>query len=467
MSSKTATPGAARDWGVMLRVYRRRPVITMLFLGFAAGLPFMLVFGTLSAWLREEGVTRTAIGFFSWIGITYSIKVLWSPIVDRIPFPLLTRWLGKRRGWMLAGQLGIAMGLIGMATTDPNANLTAVALFALLVAFSSATQDVALDAFRIEAEAAEFQGAMASTYQLGYRLAILMSYAGALYIAAAASWPVAYLTMAALMLVGVVTVLVSPEPDHHVDRDTTTLEARAVAFAERNAHLPRWLRRLGTWFVGAVICPLSEFFHRYGWLTVAILGLVAIFRITDIAMSSMANPLYIDMGYTKTEIAQVSGFFGVFMTMVGAFIGGSTVARFGILGPLLAGATAAAATNLLYAFLATTDGQIHWLWMTIGAENFCGGFAMSVFIAWLSSLTNRAYTATQYALFSSLMTLPGKFLSGFGGVVVDSQGYSFFFTLTALLGVPAILLIAFLLRRGVGGAPVASADDGTATAPNG
>ncbi len=450
---------AADSWKSLLTVYFRRPAIAMLFLGFSAGLPFMLVFGTLTAWLREVGVALSAIGFFSWIGITYSIKILWAPAVDRLPLPLLTGHFGKRRGWMLAGQFGVAAGLIGMAVTDPATDLALIAGFALLVAFSSATQDVAVDAFRIESDALRYQGVLASTYQLGYRIAILASYAGALYLAEATSWPVTYFCMAALMGVGMITVLLSPEPDHHVGADTARLEARAVAFAARNAHLPGWARRLGTWFVEAVVCPLSEFFRRFGWMALAVLGLVGMFRITDIAMAGMANPLYIDLGFSKPEIADISGFYGVLMTTIGAFAGGAVVARYGLLRPLLVGAIATALTNLLFAWMALTGGELWRLTVVISAENVSGGFAGAVFIAWLSSLTNRAYTATQYALFSSIMTLPGKFLSGFGGLVVDASGYPTFFLITALLGMPAVLLILYLLQRGVTGlAPQGTAD---------
>ncbi|HKJ95306.1 MAG TPA: MFS transporter [Gammaproteobacteria bacterium] len=439
----TSTAGR---WRSLFDVYTRRPVITMLFLGFSAGLPFMLVFGTLSAWLRESGVSRTTIGFFSWVGITYSIKVFWAPLIDRLPFPVLTRSLGKRRGWMLAGQLGIASGLIGMASVNPVGHLPFMAGFALLVAFSSATQDVALDAFRIEAEAVEFQGAMAATYQLGWRFGFLASYTGALYLASLTSWHLTYMTMAALTLVGMTTVLITREPEHHTSRDTALREARAVAFVEKRRHWPAWLQRAGGWSMGAVVCPIADFFSRFGTLALAILALVAVFRISDIAMASMANPLYIDLGFTKPQIADISGAYGLAMTILGAFIGGSAVARFGILRPLLVAAVLASGTNLLFAYMSQQHGSVTMLTLVISADNLSGGLAGSVFIAWLSSLTNTTYTATQYALFSSLMTLPGKFLSGFGGTVVDTQGYATFFTATAVLGIPAIALIVFLMN---------------------
>ncbi|MDR9432558.1 MAG: AmpG family muropeptide MFS transporter [Spiribacter sp.] len=441
-----ATP-PKKTWREALAIYRRPSVLTMLLLGFSAGLPFMLVFATLSAWLRELDVSRTLIGFFSWIGITYSIKFIWSPVVDRLPLPLLTRWLGRRRAWILLGQAGIIIGLLGMAWTDPTKALLPVALFALLVAFSSATQDVAIDAFRIESDIDRFQGALAATYQMGYRVAILASYTGALYIAELLTWQVAYLSMAALMGIGVLTVLLRPEPTARVDRITAAREARAIAFIARHPHLPNWAQQTGAWLIGAVVCPLTDFFGRFGWFALVVLGLVASFRISDIAMASMANPLYIDLGYSKSMIANISGAYGLAMTMIGAVLGGALAARYGLMRPLLAGAILAAATNLLFAWMAGQGGDPLALVLTISADNLSGGLAGSVFIAWLSSLTNTAYTATQYALFSSLMTLPGKFLSGFGGIVVDALGYPSFFTLSAMLGLPAVVLTIVIMKH--------------------
>ena len=429
-----------------LSVYRRPAVLTMLLLGFSAGLPFMLVFATLTAWLREVDVSRTAIGFFSWVGITYSIKFIWAPVVDRLPLPLLSRLLGRRRAWILLGQTGIMLGLIGMAFTDPTVTLLPVALFALLVAFSSATQDIAIDAYRIESEIDRFQGAMAATYQMGYRFAILASYTGALYLAEGFDWRSAYLAMAALMIIGMLTILLRPEPIVQIDRATLAQEDRVTAFIDRTPHLPAWAQHTGAWLISAVVCPLTDFISRYRWFALAILGLVATFRISDIAMASMANPLYIDLGYSKAVIANISGAYGLGMTIIGALIGGLVAARFGLMRPLLVGAILVASTNLLFAWMAGQDGSVTALMLVISADNFSGGFAGAIFIAWLSSLTNTAYTATQYALFSSLMTLPGKFLSGFGGVVVDAMGYPIFFILAATLGLPAVVLVLVIMR---------------------
>lgn len=440
------TPGVG-SWRQALRIYLRRPVVTMVFLGFSAGLPFMLVFATLTVWLREAGVSHTEIGFFSWIGVTYSIKVLWAPVIDRLPVAGLTRALGKRRSWMLVGQLGIAAGLVGIGCVDPGANLGLLTAFGLIVAFCSATQDIAVDAFRIEAEEEAYQGAMAATYQLGYRIANLTSYTGVLYLASATSWHTAYWVMACLMLVGVTTVLLSREPEHPVRPDVVLREQRAIAFAARNAHIPHWLHRLAAWFVAAVAGPLLDFFARNGWLALAILAFIGCFRISDIAMASMANPLYIDLGFSKPQIANISGVYGLLMILLGAMAGGTVVARYGLMRPLLVAAVLVSSTNLLFAWLADHGASVGLLTLTISADNLSGGFAGAVFIAYLSSLTNTAYTATQYALFSSIMTLPGKVVSGFSGMVVDAQGYPAFFVYTALLGLPAILLVAYLMRR--------------------
>ena len=419
----------------------------MLFLGFAAGLPFLLVFGTLSAWLKTAGISETVIGFFSWVGITYSIKVLWAPIVDRAPLPFLDRLLGRRRSWILLAQVGIMFGLVGMASVDPAQNITAMVLFALLVAFSSATQDVALDAYRIESVAKEIQGAMAAMYIGGYRLGVLAAGAGALYLAQYANWSVTYISMAGLMLVGVVTVLFVREPETTINANTQQREQRVVDFLENSAHLPYLLRQPMAWFIGAVICPFTDFFQRNGSVALLILLFISVFRISDITMGVMANPFYLDRGYTLIEIANVTKFFGFFLTLIGAALGGILVVRFGIMRPLLLGAVMVASTNLLFAMLATMEPDLVMLAVVISADNLSAGLATSAFVAYLSSLTNTAYTATQYALFSSLMTLFPKFLAGFSGIIVDTSGYFYFFVYAAVVGIPAILLVLYLMKR--------------------
>lgn len=442
------TTSTRAGWREAFAAYRQKPVLTMLFLGFSAGLPFLLVFSTLSAWLTQAEVSRTTIGMFSWVGLTYSIKFFWSPVVDRLPLPLLTRWLGRRRSWMLLAQVGIATGLIGLAMTDPRDALAAVAWLALLVAFSSATQDIAVDAWRIEAAATEWQGAMAAAYQLGYRIALIVAGAGALFLAAEWSWPFAYFCMAACVSVGLLTTLVISEPTVHVQRDTAMREARVVEFMARNAHLPEPVRNISGWVIGAVVCPFVDFFARNGWrLGAIILLFIGLFRVTDITMGVMANPFYLDLGYTLKEVAAIAKGYGVLMSIFGAILGGLAVVRFGALKSLVVGGVLVILSNLCFALLAVSSvHNLTGLALVISADNLSAGLAGSAFIAYLSGLTNTAYTATQYALFSSLFTLPGKLLAGGSGWVVEQFGYPAFFLYTSALGIPALLLLIYLTR---------------------
>ena len=408
----------------------------MLCLGFSAGLPLLLVLGTLSFRLREAGIDRSTIGFLSWVGLAYGFKWVWSPLVDRMPVPLLTRWLGRRRSWLLLAQLSVVAGLVGMAVLDPQVALEPVVWCALVVAFASATQDIALDAFRIESADAQHQAALAATYQTGYRLAMIWAGAGVLWVAARvagaddktylhAAWQTAYLVMAASMSLGVLTVLLSPEPTQ-----------REIPPA-RNA--AEWLR-------GALIEPFAEFIRRYRWQAAIILGLIAVYRISDVVMGIMANPFYVDMGYTKDEVAAVTKVFGVIMTLAGAFIGGVLSMRLGVMRILMLGAVLSAVTNVLFAWLATRGHDLTALVWVISADNLASGIASAAFIAYLSSLTNVNYSATQYALFSSMMLLAPKWLAGFSGVYVDAHGYEAFFTSTALLGAPVLLLVWWAAR---------------------
>jgi MFS transporter, PAT family, beta-lactamase induction signal transducer AmpG len=443
-----SSPATTRHrWADAWAVYTRPRVVAMLFLGFASGLPLLLVFGTLSAWLREAGIDRSTIGHVSWVATLYALKFVWAPLVDRIDLPVLHRLLGHRRSWMLLAQVGVIAGLLLMAAQNPQQSLEALVWAALMVAFSSATQDISIDAWRIEAVDVEYQAAMAATYQMGYRVGMIASGAGALYLAEFGGWGIAYTTMAALMGFSVLTTLLIPEPEQRVSKDTWKDEARVVAFVERSAHLPGVYRRVAAWFIGAVVCPFTEFFQRNGRFALLILAFVGVFRISDITMGVMANPFYIDKGYSLADIASVTKVFGVVMTMLGAAVGGVLVARFGVLRMLLVAAIMVALTNLAFAWLATQQAHIAFLAIVVSADNLSGGMAGSAFIAYLSGQTNRAYTATQYALFSSLMLLPAKFLAGFSGDIVDATSYHFFFTYAAALGLPAVVLVLLLMRR--------------------
>ncbi|HEY4318377.1 MAG TPA: AmpG family muropeptide MFS transporter [Herbaspirillum sp.] len=420
-----------RSWADTVKVYLEVPTLRMFVLGFSAGLPLMLVLGTLSFWLREAGIERTTIGYLSWVGLVYGFKWIWAPLVDRLPIPLLTRWMGRRRSWLLFAQCLIAGGLAGMALHDPKQALEPVVWCALIVAFGSATQDIALDALRIESADIDRQAALAAAYQTGYRLAMIWAGAGVLWIAAGAeisgvgtyqhgAWQAAYLVMAASMLAGMVTVLCSREP------------VRIVLPPAKNAR---------EWINSTLIGPFAEFFSRYRWQAVLVLSLISVYRISDVVMGIMANPFYVDMGYTKIEVANVSKIYGVVMTLAGAFLGGALSMRIGVMRVLMLGALLSAASNLLFSWLAGHGHDVNALIFVISADNLSSGIASAAFIAYLSSLTNINYSATQYAIFSSIMLLLPKFLAGYSGTYVDKFGYSNFFVATALLGVPVVILV--------------------------
>ena len=432
----TSPEKVKKPWRDVFAVYAEAPTLRMLLLGFSAGLPLLLVFGTLSFWLREAGVNRTTIGYLSWVGLAYAFKWVWAPLVDRMPIPVLTRWLGRRRSWLLVSQIVIIAALIGIGLTDPRLALTPVVWCALAIAVGSATQDIALDAYRIESADTDRQAALAAAYQTGYRIAMIWAGAGALWIAARAevtgvvgyqqgAWQTAYWVMAASMLIGVATVLLSPEP-----------AARAFKPA-RNA---------AEWLQGALIEPFADFLRRYGKQALLILALIAIYRISDVVMGIMANPFYVDMGYTKDEVAAVTKIYGVIMTLVGAFVGGVLAMRYGVMKVLMLGAVLSAASNLLFAWLSTRGHDVMGLTLVISADNLSSGIASAAFIAYLSSLTNINYSATQYALFSSMMLLLPKFLAGYSGAYVDAFGYGDFFTATALLGLPVLVLVYLASR---------------------
>ena len=444
IATDVTLPAAKRSWAQTLKVYLEPPTLRMLLLGFAAGLPLLLVLGTLSFRLREAGIDRTTIGFLSWVGLAYGFKWMWSPLVDRMPLPLLTPWLGRRRSWLLLSQIVIIAGLVGMALTNPQNDLQSMVWFAVAVAFGSATQDIALDAYRIEMADVDRQAALASAYMTGYRIAMIWAGAGVFWVAAFAeiapaapiagavateaakavyqhsAWQTAYLVMAASMLLGVMTVFWSPKP---VER----------------AFIPA--KNAADWLKGALIEPFADFIRRYKWQAALILALIATYRISDVVMGIMANPFYVDMGYTKDEVAAVTKIYGVVMTLVGAFVGGVLAMRFGVMKVLMLGAALSAASNLLFAWLGTRGHDVLALTFVISADNLSSGIASAAFIAYLSSLTNINYSATQYALFSSMMLLLPKFLAGYSGKYVDTFGYSHFFTATALLGLPVLVLV--------------------------
>tara|TARA_Y100000588_G_scaffold395238_1_gene521692 strand:+ start:3709 stop:4989 length:1281 start_codon:yes stop_codon:yes gene_type:complete len=409
-----------------LGIYLKPEVISMLFLGFSAGLPFPLVFATLTTWLASVEIGIAEISMFAWVGIVYAIKFLWAPIVDRLSLPFLSRSLGRRRSWMLSTQFAVLLGLLIISSINPTENLSLFAVLSVLIAFSSATQDIAIDAYRIEIINNRFQGAMAAAYQLGYRLAVLIAGAGTLYIAAFNTWNFAYKVMAFFMLVGIITTLLIREP---------RLQSRKKGSAM-------------TWMKEAVIEPFSEFFFRNGYWSIFLLMMIGMYRVSDLILGIVANPFFLDVGFELTEIASTTQVFGIGVTIFGAFVGGLAVAKYEIGRPLILGSILLVITNLFYIFLIGSGPDIRYLILTISVDNFALGFSGSVFIAFLSSLTSRKYTATQYALFSSLMTLPGKAISGFSGQFIEAVGWYNFFLYTALAGVPAIIFTFIVVKKG-------------------
>ena len=401
-------------WRAALAAYAHPRVLAILFLGFSSGLPFPLVLSTLSARLRQAGIDRTTIGYFSLVGLACSLKYFWAPIVDRLRLPGLGQ-LGRRRGWLLLAQVGVIAGLLAMAQHDPIANAAHIALLAAFTAFCSSTQDIAEDAYRIEAVGAERQGAMAAAYQTGYQLALICGGAGALAAAAAWGWGSSYYLMAACMAVGITTTLLIAEPETAIDRATLAQEERVLAFLERSAHWPAGLRAAVAWLIGAVVCPFVDFFSRLGLRAgLPMLALIFTYRLNYTTMGVAANTFYLDQGYTLNQIAVVSKVYGVLLTLAGALLAGFLgVKRHGSLRTMLMGWTLLTIANLFYAYVATLRHPgLEWLAGAVSLDNVGNGMAGTAFIAYMSALTNTAYTATQYALFGTLWShLPAKSLA--------------------------------------------------------
>lgn len=487
----------------------------MLFLGFSAGIPILLIFSSLSLWLREADVSRSTVTFFSWAALGYSFKFVWAPLVDKLPVPILTNLFGRRRAWLLVAQFAIIAAILWMSVIDPAQGQTSLrwmALAAVVLGFSSATQDIVIDAYRIESADRSLQAMMSSTYIAGYRIGMLLAGAGALFLADsfgtsmdaynASAWQWAYRIMAASMLIGVLTTLLIPEPAQlrSVEQPLSKKSSYSLlalfacvvtafiaayfltqSFGEYKSNLSsvlgnaalasvliessRLVIAISAAFIAArllvqfsiieaelvrtsYIEPLKDFFNRYKTsLALLLLALISVYRLSDIVLGVISNVFYQDMGYSKTEIASIVKSFGLAMTILGGFLGGLLSVRFGVMRILLLGAILGAATNLLFMLLAQGSPTQWALIGVISADNLSAGLASAAFIAFLSSLTNIQFTATQYAIFSSLMTLFPKVLGGYSGSIVDSVGYSQFFLSTALLGIPAILLIFIAQKR--------------------
>ena len=406
-----------------------RKLIGILLLGFASGLPYMLVFSTLTAWLRDVGISLTEIGFFAWLVLTYSLKFLWAPFVDRYSIPGF-KVFGKRRGWILFSQSLIFLSLFGMSLIDPLNNIQLLALLAFFVAFFGSIQDVAVDALRIEIGEAKEQGNLAASYQLGYRVAILIATSAALIFADIYSWSYVYQSMSLFILVGSAGALICHEPNNH--------EIVILRFDK------------------ALIEAFKEFFHRFGlWSAALLLLIISTYRLTDIVMGPMAMPFYLDLGFSKTEIGALVKTIALFGSVIGFFIGGLLIRRISLFNALLFGGFCVLITNLFFAYVASTQANISLLSLIVGFDSFAAGLVGTINIAFLTSLVSKKFTAVQYAMLTSFMMLPGKFLSGFSGVLADyyvtasslESGWSYFFYTTSAMSIPALLLILIYKKK--------------------
>jgi PAT family beta-lactamase induction signal transducer AmpG len=433
--NRPAAPGrTARGWAASLAVYRQPRLIAILLMGFSSGLPLALTFGTLSYWLAELGVSLTAIGLFGLVRTSYSLKFLWSPVIDRVPIPLLTARLGRRRSWALLIQLLLAAAIFALGRTDPRADPGLTALAAVVVAFLSASQDIVIDAYRIELLRPEEQGAGAAATQWGYRFGLLAAGAGTLYAAAFGGWHFAYALMAALMGVGMVTVWLTPEPAGGAPPPPMP----GASAAERARE----------WRARAVIAPFLDLFARMGLAQIVAVGLfIVLYKFGDALAGSMANPLYVALGFTKIEVATISKVYGVVATLVGVALGGVMVARIGVFRALLVCGGLQAVSNLMYAVQVWAGHNVGMLSLTIAAENVTGGMASAAFVAYLSNLCSRDFTATQYALLSSLATVGLNVLAASGGALAQHLGWTPFFVLSTLLCLPSLALLLWLMRR--------------------
>ena len=406
-------------------IYTSSESIRMIFLGFSAGLPHPLLFATLTLWLASAEIRISEITMFGWVGIIYAIKFLWAPMLDRLRLPVVTNMLGQRRSWILLMQIMILLGLIFMSSLKPEHDLMYLAYLSIAIAFASASQDVAIDAYRIEIAESKFQAVLGASYQLGYRISALTSGAGALYMASFYDWKLTYQVMSMFMLVGILTVIFIPESNKPANTNNGA----------------GWLKK-------TLIEPFSEFFKRNGYWSLFLLMFIALYRVSDLIIGIAANPFYADIGFNLSEIATVTKVFGFTVTIIGAFIGGLSVARFGIGRLLIISSILLTVTNLFFLFLNNAGSSLPALVLTISADNFALGFSGTVFIAFLSSLTSRYFTASQYALFTSVMFLPGITLSGFSGLIIESSGWATLFIYSALLGIPSILCSFLIVRKG-------------------
>ncbi len=437
-STSQSGKSSSHTWRDVLTSCRDPRVLAMTALGFAAGLPFLLTGNTLGAWLRDSGTELAAIGFLSWVGLAYSFKFVWAPALDVVELPLIGK-LGKRRSWIILAQLGVISGLFAMMLIGPGGGLLLFGGFALLVAFSSATQDIAIDAWRIEvSRSAEELGLLSAAYQLGYRAAMLITNAFIFNVAARTGWELSYGIMAILMVIGIAAALFAAEPSAE---DSAVMVAEA---GERPVTL-NWTPRK---IYDALINPFVIFFNAHGSRALLLLVAISLYRLPDFIMGPMVNPFYLDLGLSTDAIGAMRAGVGLWATIAGVAAAGLCIVRIGFVSTLVLGAFLAPASNLGLTFMATQGPDLYAFAAALALENFSEGFSGTALIAWMSSLTTFGYAATQYALLSSFYTILGKILKGFSGIAVSQleqiigliPAYAVFFACTAAIGIPSILV---------------------------
>jgi len=435
------------SWLAAAAVYRNPRVIAILFLGFSSGLPLALTGQTLSLWLKDEGLSLTAIGLFAAVGTPYALKFLWAPLMDKARIPGLTRLLGRRRSWLIVTQFSLIAATLALGFSGPAANIGVTAMLAVAVAFASASQDIVVDAYRVEILEEHQFAAGAAAIVFGYRVGMLVSGAGALYLASAFAWPLVYAAMAVLVLVGVATVLLNPEPTMRETSESIVREEEVRAWLAERPHLSGPLSAALAGLYIAVVCPFAEFMARPAW--VAILLFVIFYKFGDSLAGVMTFPFLDDIGFTKIDIANVAKVFGFAATLAGLALGGALMAGLGLYKSLWICGVLQLVSNLMFAVQAMVGADITFLALTIGLENLAGGMGTAVFVAYLSSLCNVAYTATQYALLSSFMVVARTWLSSSGGALAEWLDWIGFFLLTTGAAVPGLVLLWWLGRAGM------------------
>jgi PAT family beta-lactamase induction signal transducer AmpG len=437
--------GKTGGWSTAARVYRDRRVLVLLFLGFASGLPFGVLAEPLVAWLIEAGVSKTEVGLIALVSLPYSLKFLIAPFIDRLPLPVLTRVFGRRRAWALLAQALLMGALLFLGGTEPGSDLGATAALALATAFASASQDIVLDAYRVESLTTRQLAAGAATMVFGWRLGQMAAGAGGLLLAEVLPWSAVFAIMAGLIIVGMITILINPEPAVRINAPGFAGEGAGRAVAERYPWLPPRLAEVLAWLHDACVCPFLEFLTRRGWL--AILSFIMLYKFGDAVLAVMKVPFFLEIGFSKSDIAEIVKLFGFAATILGGFIGGLVVARFGMMNGLLLCGVLMAASNLVFLAQAAAGPDLAVLAMTISVENITTGMGTTAFVAYMSSLCNVAYTATQYALLTSLMAMSRTVLSSGAGWLADQLSWPMFFVVTTLAALPGLVLLIWMMRR--------------------